>query len=728
MKRIFFIVQLVLLLVVVSCVEPIAGLQNPFVKPVEEGMPVKVTFGITTTDVQTKALAERPDIRSLHVFLFNAQGVLLAAEKAEYTPIPANAPNSGNGPQNAQPWSVNLPMGTAERHLHFVANLGNDYELPEVGSEVSIIRSLETTNGVDAYWQRVDLPEGTGIGAYTYNGTGYYVYVNPETGEARSVEINAQNIYGFISKTGESPNISYTYRDPSGVVFTVNPGDYINVNGLKIINGEGLYASQSTSDEVKAIPLIRNFARIKVSSAATSNFTLTRAVLVNVPVAGYIAAYDDRDGHNRFVAGYMAAGTTPPDRAAIEASGYPATIPSNSGTGITNGIVTTLPAESTFTTAVNQSATLYMYERGVPDDHATAILVGGTMEGIQGTRWFKIDVAKTSGEHFPIYRDFTYVFTIESINGTSGYDTPQKAFENAAVGDISSSPETKTLTRIDDGKGLSLWVEYIDHTSTSSTTTTKRLLYKFVYTSGTTTTNLTSSINPTLNPYTGYGAAVSSFTTPVAYERPTGQTNWDTPDGQGGWYTTTVTLPAAGGSLLKSDIHIEGTYETSQGGIITYTKTLSRDVTFRVMPKQDLGLHCTGLANQEFEKETELTITLPANVLGISMFPLTLEIEALDDNLNPADSENLSVSSGPSRFNSASTSKNNFFFQKVVSFATYEAEGGNVVVVKFKTIRAGSATSSNATWIAVSDAAGNFNTAYIQVKIGQTSDGEAYTP
>ena len=119
MKRIFFIVQLVLLLVVVSCVEPIAGLQNPFVKPVEEGMPVKVTFGITTTDVQTKALAERPDIRSLHVFLFNAQGVLLAAEKAEYTPIPANAPNSGNGPQNAQPWSVNLPMGTAERHLHF---------------------------------------------------------------------------------------------------------------------------------------------------------------------------------------------------------------------------------------------------------------------------------------------------------------------------------------------------------------------------------------------------------------------------------------------------------------------------------------------------------------------------------------------------------------------------------------------------------------------------------
>ena len=660
MKRIFFIVQLVLLLVVVSCVEPIAGLQNPFVKPVEEGMPVKVTFGITTTDVQTKALAERPDIRSLHVFLFNAQGVLLAAEKAEYTPIPANAPNSGNGPQNAQPWSVNLPMGTAERHLHFVANLGNDYELPEVGSEVSIIRSLETTNGVDAYWQRVDLPEGTGIGAYTYNGTGYYVYVNPETGEARSVEINAQNIYGFISKTGESPNISYTYRDPSGVVFTVNPGDYINVNGLKIINGEGLYASQSTSDEVKAIPLIRNFARIKVSSAATSNFTLTRAVLVNVPVAGYIAAYDDRDGHNRFVAGYMAAGTTPPDRAAI--------------------------------------------------------------------RWFKIDVAKTSGEHFPIYRDFTYVFTIESINGTSGYDTPQKAFENAAVGDISSSPETKTLTRIDDGKGLSLWVEYIDHTSTSSTTTTKRLLYKFVYTSGTTTTNLTSSINPTLNPYTGYGAAVSSFTTPVAYERPTGQTNWDTPDGQGGWYTTTVTLPAAGGSLLKSDIHIEGTYESSQGGIITYTKTLSRDVTFRVMPKQDLGLHCTGLANQEFEKETELTITLPANVLGISMFPLTLEIEALDDNLNPADSENLSVSSGPSRFNSASTSKNNFFFQKVVSFATYEAEGGNVVVVKFKTIRAGSATSSNATWIAVSDAAGNFNTAYIQVKIGQTSDGEAYTP
>ncbi len=725
MKRIFFIVQLVLLLIVASCVEPIARLQNPFVKPVEEGMPVRVTFGVTTTDVQTKVLAERPDIRSLHVFLFNAQGVLLAAEKAKYTPIPNNAPNSGNGPQNAQPWSVNLPMGTAERHLHFVANLGEDYELPEVGSEVSIIRSLETTNGVDAYWQRVVLPEGTGIGAYTYNGTGYYVYVNSATGEARSVEINAENIFGFISKTGESPNISYTYRDPSGVVFTVNPGDYINVNGLKIINGEGLYASQNTSDEVKAIPLIRNFARIRVSSAATSNFTLTRAVLVNVPVAGYIAAYDDRDGHNRFVAGYMAAGTTPPDRAAIEASGYPATIPSNSGTGITNGIVTTLPAESTFTTAVNHSATLYMYERGVPDDHATAILVGGTMTGVQGTRWFKIDVAKTTGEHFPIYRDFTYDFTIESINGTSGYDTPQKAFDNAAVGDISSSPETKTLSRIDDGRGLSLWVEYIDYTSTKSTVSQVRLLYKFVYTSGNQTRNLSSTVELSLNPYSGYGAAVSSFTNPVAYTRPAGQTVWDTPDGQDGWYVTTVSLPTAGSNLLKSDIHVEGTVESGDGGgLISYSKTLSRNVTFRVMPKQDLKLHFEhGLQSDSFEQEETLIITLPENTLGYSMFPLDLKIEALDDNLNPADDENLAVESGPSNFHA---NNNNFYFIKSVPFSQYDPDNGgsNVVTVSFKTIK----TSGNATWLCVSDRAGNFNPAFIQLKVDQETFEEPYTP
>ena len=721
------------MLLAASCVEPLGYdvlKEQAEADQAFEGKPVTITFGVGSNDPATKALTELPDIRSMHVFMFNAEGILVDAERATFDPVTAN------GESNKKRWTVHLAMGTAERHLHFVANLDTldqsgtkEYKLPTTGSEVALIRSLISTGGDDAYWQRIVLPENVGVGAYKYDGTGQYQYTSPNDGSIHTVAV--ENIGGFISKSGTSPNISYVYYDEEAQMdITVNRGDYITTAGAKVISGTGLYASEATAEYVQMIPLIRNFARIRIMSATTSNFQITRAALINVPKAGYIAPYDDAAGsdHNHFVDDYMPdCSVRPPvapvlSREIIDNSGYPATIPAV-------GLNTDLPTEFTTASAAGgmQTAILYMYERGIPEENATAILVEGTLDGTAG-RWFKIDVVNTDGDYFPIYRDFTYDITINSINGTSGYATAQAAFENAAVGDISSSPDTKTLARIDDGKGLELWVEYIDYTSVSTAASSPRLLYKFTYTDPNThtVTNLSNTVTLSTNSYQGYGAAIATaepFSTPAPY----GGT--DTPDSQTGWYITTVNLNAAGSNLLKTDLHVSGSVE-SGGGVVSYSKTLSRDITYRVMPKQNLTLHTTGLSSANtLGATTELSITMP-NILGYSAFPLVLKIEALDNNLNPVIAANLPVDSGASAFG-VSGSGRSFYFLKTISYAEYEllVEAGQpcTFTATFATTQGGTGVN-NATWLAVSDVGGYFNTAFVQVKVGNDSDTEPWTP
>ena len=727
MRRTSLLLSLVLLLVT-ACVEPLVPV-TPVEKPVpvQDGALVKLTFGVSTGDdgVETKALAEKPTINSLHLFLFNEEGLLLAAVPATYVGVTENGLGSTEETYpNPKLWSAELPMGTDERRVHFVANLGADYVPPTVGSEVAIIRALTTREGVDAYWQRVLLPKNTGVGAYTYDGSGYYEYTSPNDGLIHRVDVTTLGSFEGSSGSREDSTFVYKYVGDDGRHYSVYRGDYINVSGHKIIDGTGFYASKATAECLRLVPLVRNFARIKVKSASSSNFKLQQAALVYTPYAAYVAPYDDAAGHNRFVAGYTQAGDTPPDRTVIENSGYPATIPagnfSRNDSLVVSGIYMSCPKVADFKTAATEadnskSVMLYMYERGIPTENPTAILVGGTLEGQTGTRWYKIDVADENGYYFPIYRDFTYEVTINSINGTSGFDTFQKAYEEASVSDISSSPDTKTLTRIDDGKGLDLWVSYIDYTSVSPTATTAKILYRFIYTSGNTVTDLGSTVDLSIIPYSGYGAAVTAFEKKGAY------TGTDTPNSTSDyWYWAEVSMPGVGSNLLKSDLRVSGSIE--QGGNFSNSKTLYRDVTYRVQPKQNLTLQTTGLATgSATEETTTLTITLPSSVLGYSMFPLTLCIESMDNNLNPvppAVGENLAVESGPSAF--STTSENSFHFLKVVSFSEYE--DNNVITVPLKTIQ----TANNATWIAVYDQDGYFNTAYVQLKVG--ADSETFAP
>lgn len=717
MKHLFnIILAAVSLFAVVSCVDPLnEGWQNTKQPDLQLGLEgTRLTLGFNVPmPVATKAMTEDPKIDSIHVFVFvdngvSDNGVLLEVQKAElggYVNKNAEANdqgkivNTGSNIMIAR-WKVNLLMGRTKRRLHFVANLPQGFEIPEAGAaEFSVMRAIQTTGGDVAYWQMVELEDG--VLAYTYDGTGNYSFVD-DSGVKQTLPVS--RISGFKSM-GENGTYIYTTKDANNrdIDIEVAKNDYITAEGHKVLDGKGFYASDQLSDAVSEIPLIRNFARIKVLTTSNSEntgldtkFHLQSAVLINTPKYGFAVPFDDKN--NRFVPAYKSASfANLPVHNTILASGYPATIPSNT-------IETACPASAfpakhlTVGSDTRDSVILYMYERGIPTENATTLLVSGTLGSSTEVRWFKIEVSDEKGDFFPIYRDFTYNVEIKSIVDSNGYDDMEEAYDGVAVGDISNSPETKDLPRVTNGDGLTMWVEYIDYTSVKPNGDTVTLLYKFFDAEG----NYTGSVIPEIVEVTGRTPAVTS----ISYA-PYSGTN--TPDSEGGWYQATVTLDAAAGATKMSKIRVSGTHDN---------KTLYRDVRYQVMVKQALTIKATNLTSEDKGDTTTLSITLP-RYLSYSVFPLTLKIESAKNNMNPGDDENLSVESGPSLV--TNSTKNSFQFLKTINYSDYhdsEDPAQRTYTVVLKTTREGSDSDSNATTLYVTDKGGYFNVASCNVTVG----------
>lgn len=706
MKKFIYIFFAALLLGAVSCTDLLdANLRN-LGQQLPEDATLTVGFN-TPTQLSTKAMGEDPDISSMHVFVFidngtDGNGTFLEMKQAKElgivnrntAAIDTNANGQVISPVNTtnnkylMKWAVDLKMGRTKRRLHFVANLPSGFTEPSPGaSEVTVMRSLKTTGGNTAYWQMVELENG--VQAYTYPGTAKYMFVNSNG------VLDSLNVPG----TYNAQKRSYTYT-LNGEEYTVNEGDYISTQGYKVLDGKSFYASTELSKAVQLIPLIRNFARIKVltTSSSNSDFRLDSAVLINVPVAGYVAPFDDGNGHSCFVSAYQTVRTTPLSHDVIYQSGYPATIPSD-------GLVTGLPADNEKVKALTangrDSVILYMYERGIPNSQVTSLLVKGhrTASG-SPSRWYKIEIADENGSFFPIYRDFTYEVEIKKITGSDGYSTMKEAFGKPSIGDISSSEETKTLTRIDDGNGLELWVEYIDYTGNNKRDTTVGLLYKFYKgNENYTADSVTVRINPVADRPDAIKFTQDSTLTGTSYS------GTDTPDGKTGWYRVDVPLYGMGDatSTKWSTLHVEG----KDGSKIMY-----RDIDYRVITMQDMTISATPLATENKGDSTILTITLP-EYLGYSLFPLTLMIEAEKNNLNPTSIESLSVESGSSLNDS---SKPSFHFLKTISYSDYLANP--TFTVHLKTTRDGTTANSNSTMVYVVDKGHYFNLASDYVAVG----------
>lgn len=372
-----------------------------------------------------------------------------------------------------------------------------------------------------------------------------------------------------------------------------------------VVAGE-FVATAATQAAFTGLSLVRNTVRINVVSSSAST-VVQRYALVNAPGRGYAAPLDMAS--LSFFPAYMAPATLAFDD--VEASYVPRNVEVD---------VTTDASALTFT---NAGTPLFCYERPVPTANPTAVLVG-TNRG-----WYKIEILHGL-RYVPLLRNFTYTVDLSTID-FAGEATAQAALDGPALGDVSANLETAALTTISTG-GHTLTVGFTDYTSTSTSATTAQLSYSFTPASGTVRVEV---IDP------GSGAVTaSSFSV-------TGSSG-----------SIDVPLAGAGGSMKKSVIRVTGKATED-------SRELYRNVTFRVMGRQELG---GGITTSSRAKggDVKLTIGLSED-LGRSLFPLTIHIEA-DDNSLTSEDVHLSAESGASLFDS---SKRSFHYVKTIIYTDY---------------------------------------------------------
>lgn len=689
MKKYIYIFS-VLLFAAIGCTkeleQTVPGIDGDF----PEGAKALVTFSIPAPPETKAGMAVEPIVENLYVAVFNSAGLLKEYTKAE--PVQLATANA-----TWYTYQVSLMLSSSERRLHFIAN---GPESITDGTESAVICALETANGDAAYWQRVVLEHG--ITPYAYpGGRVTYTWTDDE---------------GEHSETyGTADGTSYT----DGVGLTVNKGDYVQQNGNKVTDGTGYFASTTTTTELEKVPLIRNFARITVTKKDGGSFEPIKFKTIYTPDKGYVAPYDAHadefvvpymDAYNHTASAEASAAYAKGLLAQLKVSGYKADMP----TDATLSEFTRAQVEAM--SFINPGSFDFMYERGIPNEDAipTCVLVQGYLldrdPQKQNPRWFKIEILDADGNYLPIYRDVTYNMEIASIEGTPGWNTAWDAYNNLSVGDVSTSTTTETLNQISDGKGTTLWVEYIEKTSVEADAITVPILYKLFYEQGSTYENLTAT-NVTLrvDSYEGIPAAITD--TEITGSPYSGT---DTPDGKDDWYVANVQLAEQGSSLKKSCLHIEGVTKAGNG-----QKAVFRNVDYRVMPKANMTV-TPGTDSGDIK----LTIKLPKD-LGFSMFPLVLKIEAEKGDLNPAISKNtrervfgdtnastkgnavdLPTEYGKSLFTDAAhTGHSTFYFLFTVNYSDYDQANGSEYVLCFKKTR----NTDNSTQVMIQDKKPFFN-------------------
>ncbi len=145
MKKIYYYISLLTILLVTSCQQQEIVSDAPALKAGE----YRFTVNIPGPRVATRAMGDTPatDL-PLHVLVFDENGFFVANQPATV--------NSFNGTQGT--YTVQLPPSDRARVLHFVlGNVEFGNYVPD-DSEASIFSQLTVTNGTDAYWQRIKIP------------------------------------------------------------------------------------------------------------------------------------------------------------------------------------------------------------------------------------------------------------------------------------------------------------------------------------------------------------------------------------------------------------------------------------------------------------------------------------------------------------------------------------------------------------------------------------------
>ena len=477
-------------------------------------------------------------------------------------------------------------------------------------------------------------------------------------------------------------------------------GEYVKVDGV-------YQPSDQTKADFKDIPLIRNWAKIEVSAAANSNFTLDGYALVNVPQYGTIAPYYvkenpgiDEDPHV-FIPNYQ-------NWTADELSSdfnYPAHLPDDTEFDYT------IPAwPGGFVRDLTKP--LYLYERPVPSANMkpSFVIVHGhykndddTTENNDKDYFYKVDLMQ-DGVYYPIYRNFKYQIVIRKIL-SFGHTTAEAAAASAGSADVSADITTSHLADISDGEARLVVQPWMSHSFIRKQTNNKVLHVKFFDDMMSGQPNMDpSAVTLELLPM------ANSADDPVITEYFVGSPVYGL-DTDKGWRTITFSTDEPSNKVRSQTLRVKGSYYTETTPPVL--RQLYRDIVITLQPLQNMGLSC---AWDEIDRgigvSQQLYLHLPDDLIE-SMFPFDFIIEPEDMTLTPDNTmpnNNLPVISGTSiSDHDGYADKTVYQFKRTLTWSEYNDPNivwpsqdlsGNaerLLCCYFKTTRKGNATTI---WVA----------------------------
>lgn len=669
-KLIYIFAALALALAACQTVET----DSPLPEKAGEDAKVAITFPISIPKdgPTTKARGNQPDVKNIYVAVFGGSGYF-----NEWVPAvvePADNPPTQFATENEVIYNlkVKLTVSQSRLNLHIIANSPlSEPPITGISSQdlesmvMSKVRSHIDNEPSDAYWGKIVLPYGVQDSMIVTNGV----------------------------------------QQP----FLVNGDRYPTL------------LTQSQFTHWSPIPLVRNFARIKVKLAAAiaDQVQIDRIGLAYAPAEGPVApilpntytadawgrpitiADDDEQTefwNESFYIDYSSKTMEDVGSAPYNYKGYS---PADLALG-------TYPASleemTPWSPETDDETFLYVYERAKPrqGQKSTRILIHAK-NGSEDWKYYPLDLTDANGEPEVFLRNYTYTVVLRQLAVGTGAATIAAAAD-ATGADVSSDPRTADLTEVSDGYAL-IAASYID------TTAIKAGVYSVMYRFEPDVTTHAESNNPftgeegtsgvTLK--IGYNNGVDGFVEGATSANGSAFTSTPTielnTDGTAKLYVRSGTgyVPATQAQINNPNLEkwskinyttatvdrenhaavdAEGYYTQAftQTIRIIGTKTdggqVYRDVQINLTPRKKMIVECVDkYIEEEIGANETVRIYIPID-LTRSMFPMTYKLQPAAGTLNPRLDNNLPVQSGKS-LAPGEEDKSVFYFIKMLTRQEY---------------------------------------------------------
>ena len=611
--------------------------------------------------------------------------------------------------------------------------------IPHEGDKVTLTFDVQVPDA-GAATRSMDTPAITSLQLLVFDREGYFVEkatatlidanagtsdsATPKSPAARqkfSVTLTKTSAYRtihFVANCADAASVTFGHED--GLISNLVVGGNQDAYWQRMEFAYGIASGEGTHFNAKTlIPLVRNFARVSVTSTA-DNFKLTGFAVVNTRTEGSVAAYAQNKGEFvEFTNGTVAKTY----QEIVDDYGY-----IGFDAGAKDETISFVAITDTNNTA---EAPAYKYVRETTTSNDPCIIVRGKFKDDSAETYYKLNFMLTLDgvkRSVPILRNFSYNFKITDVT-KSGHDSAEDALAGSSENDLSGEDTTSSLLNISDGLSQ-LFVN-----ATSVTLVDKSayiLMYKYIE-------DITNDNPTTANSEVAVTLDNSDVQTPIF-----------TTVGTGGSVQSLYNAAVTAGdnelaAYYKEYLDYDYVTLTPTGdapsvpiyhNVFVSANGLSRKVEFAYRQKI-AGMtvvtydgYSASTTDQTVAEATNqkvnVNITIPQG-LTQSIFPLEFDIEAAALSIYPdAKMNNLPVRTGQSVILNSQGQRSTattFGFVKTYTWTEYVAAGGEsepvTITTYFRTNKAASATSvyvDNKYFVQKSSAFTNDGTAITEVK------------